>query len=150
MNRLEELGRRFQVPPAGLEALRAMQIDYGQGWLFGRPCEAWPQEAVAAPEPCRPVAVSGRLERDLERACTASDASEAIGGGRTQALPLFRSTLQRAQRGTENLRNSAALDLELAGELDEGAHGQAFSHLVCGQGLAGEMGGAFGGGCAHG
>ena len=33
-----------------LEALRAMEIDYGQGWLFGRPGEAWPQESAATPE----------------------------------------------------------------------------------------------------
>jgi diguanylate cyclase (GGDEF)-like protein len=61
-----------------LEALRAMEIDYGQGWLFGRPGEAWPREQVAAPEPPCRVAVSGRLEGDLERAATAGDASEAI------------------------------------------------------------------------
>ncbi|WP_053226541.1 EAL domain-containing protein [Solirubrobacter soli] len=61
-----------------LEALRAMEIDYGQGWLFGRPGEAWPREQPATPaRPC-PVTVSGRLERDLEKACTARDASEAI------------------------------------------------------------------------
>ena len=62
-----------------LEALRAMEIDYGQGWLFGRPGEAWPREASACEsEPARRVAVSGRLERDLDKACTARDASEAI------------------------------------------------------------------------
>jgi diguanylate cyclase (GGDEF)-like protein len=62
-----------------LEALRAMEIDYGQGWLFGRPGEAWPQDAPASPaRPCRSVA-SGKFERDLERACTARDASEAVG-----------------------------------------------------------------------
>src|SRR5262245_9658935 len=61
-----------------LEALRAMEIDYGQGWLFGRPGEAWPREQAAAPEAPSRVAVSGRLERDLERASTARDASEAI------------------------------------------------------------------------
>src|SRR5215207_9038001 len=61
-----------------LEALRAMDIDYGQGWLFGRPGEAWPQESTATPETPRRAAASGRLERDLERACTARDASEAV------------------------------------------------------------------------
>lgn len=61
-----------------LEALRAMDIDYGQGWLFGRPGEAWPRDEVAVAEPvCRGV-VSGRLERDLDRACTARDASDAV------------------------------------------------------------------------
>ena len=39
-----------------LEALRAMEIDYGQGWLFGRPGEAWPQEPSAAPAVPRPRA----------------------------------------------------------------------------------------------
>ena len=63
--------------PEELEALRAMQIDYGQGWLFGRPGEAWPQELVTASAPPRAAAASGRLERDLERACTPRDASEA-------------------------------------------------------------------------
>jgi EAL domain-containing protein (putative c-di-GMP-specific phosphodiesterase class I)/GGDEF domain-containing protein/putative methionine-R-sulfoxide reductase with GAF domain len=61
-----------------LEALRAMDIDYGQGWLFGRPGEAWPGDVVAAPRPACRGATSGRLERDLERACTARDASEAV------------------------------------------------------------------------
>src|SRR3954466_11898883 len=37
--------------PEELETLRSMEIDYGQGWLFGRPAEAWPQELVTAPEP---------------------------------------------------------------------------------------------------
>ncbi len=61
-----------------LEALRAMEIDYGQGWLFGRPGEAWPADATpAAVAPCLGKA-SGRLERDLERACTARVASEAV------------------------------------------------------------------------
>jgi diguanylate cyclase (GGDEF)-like protein len=61
-----------------LDALRAMEIDYGQGWLFGRPGEAWPQEAAATPEVPGRVTVSGKLERDLERAGTARDASEAV------------------------------------------------------------------------
>ena len=37
-----------------LEALRAMEIDYGQGWLFGRPGEAWPADATPAPVPLVP------------------------------------------------------------------------------------------------
>jgi diguanylate cyclase (GGDEF)-like protein len=61
-----------------LEALRDMEVDYGQGWLFGRPGEAWPREPATLPAaPVRAI-VSGRLERDLERATTARDASEAI------------------------------------------------------------------------
>ena len=68
--------------PEELEALRAMEIDYGQGWLFGRPGEAWPKDIPAPSEPTwRAAAVSGggcRLERDLERAATARDACEAV------------------------------------------------------------------------
>ena len=40
--------------PEELEALRAMEIDYGQGWLFGRPGEAWPQDAAPRPQPRLP------------------------------------------------------------------------------------------------
>ena len=64
--------------PEELATLRAMDIDYGQGWLFGRPGEAWPRDTPAARLPIVRAAVSGRLERDLERACTARDASEAV------------------------------------------------------------------------
>jgi diguanylate cyclase (GGDEF)-like protein len=59
-----------------LEALRAMEIDYGQGWLFGRPGEAWPRDVTPAP-PAAARPATGRLERDLERAATARDACEA-------------------------------------------------------------------------
>ena len=55
-----------------------MEIDYGQGWLFGRPGEAWPRDTPAARLPAARAAVSGRLERDLERAGTAREASEAV------------------------------------------------------------------------
>jgi diguanylate cyclase (GGDEF)-like protein len=64
--------------PEELEVLRDMEIDYGQGWLFGRPGEAWPCEQAAPRPAASPVVASGRLERDLERAGTARDASEAI------------------------------------------------------------------------
>src|SRR6201991_5051552 len=37
--------------PEELESLRAMEIDYGQGWLFGRPGEAWPRDVAPAPDP---------------------------------------------------------------------------------------------------
>ena len=56
-----------------------MEIDYGQGWLFGRPGEAWPRDVTPRrPSPSAAPPASGRLERDLERAGTARDASEAI------------------------------------------------------------------------
>src|SRR3954471_6963656 len=63
-----------------LEALRAMDIDYGQGYLFGRPGDAWPADAPGAPAagPCAPPAGAERLERELERARTAREASEAV------------------------------------------------------------------------
>ncbi len=61
-----------------LELLRDIEIDYGQGWLFGRPSAPWPHDDAAPPAaPCRSAA-SGRLERDLERAVCARDASEAV------------------------------------------------------------------------
>ena len=71
--------------PEELEALRAMEIDYGQGWLFGRPGEAWPADATPAPvPPCRGKA-SGRLERDLERAL--HGARRQRGGRRSPVAP---------------------------------------------------------------
>src|SRR3954447_24963498 len=33
--------------PEELDTLRAMDIELGQGWLFGRPAAPWPQDAVA-------------------------------------------------------------------------------------------------------
>jgi diguanylate cyclase (GGDEF)-like protein len=64
--------------PEELAALRALEIDYGQGWLFGRPGAAWPADAEAAPAaPVRPPAAE-RLERELERAVSARGACEAV------------------------------------------------------------------------
>jgi diguanylate cyclase (GGDEF)-like protein len=63
--------------PEELEVLRGADVDYGQGWLFGRPAEAWPDEPAARPSaPPRPP--SGRLERELASATSAPEASEAI------------------------------------------------------------------------
>ena len=63
--------------PEELEVLREAEVDYGQGWLFGRPAEAWPEEPSArAVAPLRPPA--GRLERELAAATNAREASEAI------------------------------------------------------------------------
>jgi diguanylate cyclase (GGDEF)-like protein len=64
--------------PEELETLRAMEIDYGQGWLFGRPSAPWPQDAPGVPAASRPAFAGGRLERDLERAEGARDACEAV------------------------------------------------------------------------
>ncbi len=60
-----------------LEALRAMEIELGQGWLFGRPAAPWPKDAVSEARAPRRAPASGRLERDLERAECARDACEA-------------------------------------------------------------------------
>jgi len=60
-----------------LQVLRDADVDYGQGWLFGRPAEAWPEEpSVRQPAPPRPP--SGRLERELAAATNAPEAAEAI------------------------------------------------------------------------
>ena len=60
-----------------LETLRAMEIDYGQGWLFGRPSAPWPEDAAPAAPARRPPG-TGRLERDLERARDAREACDAV------------------------------------------------------------------------
>jgi diguanylate cyclase (GGDEF)-like protein len=63
--------------PEELAILRDAEVDYGQGWLFGRPGPAWPDEPAArAPSPPRPPA--GRLERELAAATTAREAAEAV------------------------------------------------------------------------
>jgi len=63
--------------PEELQILREAEVDYGQGWLFGRPAEAWPEERATrtAPAPSPPA---GRLERELAAATNAREASEAI------------------------------------------------------------------------
>src|SRR5215211_2425375 len=63
--------------PEELQILRDADVDYGQGWLFGRPAEAWPAEPSARPSvPPRPA--SGRLERELAAATSAPEAAETI------------------------------------------------------------------------
>ncbi len=37
--------------PEELAVLRAAEVDYGQGWLFGRPAPAWPEEPDTRPTP---------------------------------------------------------------------------------------------------
>jgi diguanylate cyclase (GGDEF)-like protein len=61
-----------------LDTLRAMDIELGQGWLFGRPSAPWPQDAGAEAGTPRRRPASGRLERDLERAETAREACDAV------------------------------------------------------------------------
>jgi diguanylate cyclase (GGDEF)-like protein len=62
-----------------LEVLRAAEVDFGQGWLFGRPGVAWPPE----PEPAdrrmlAAVPAGGRLERAIGSALTVADASTVV------------------------------------------------------------------------
>jgi diguanylate cyclase (GGDEF)-like protein len=61
--------------PEELAVLRDAGADYGQGWLFGRPAEAWPEEPHTryAAVPARP---SGRLQSDFAAATTAREAAE--------------------------------------------------------------------------
>ena len=59
--------------------LRAAEVDFGQGWLFGRPGVAWPPEPESAGR--RPLAAApagGRLERAVASAETVRDASTVI------------------------------------------------------------------------
>jgi diguanylate cyclase (GGDEF)-like protein len=83
--------------PEELEALRAMEIELGQGWLFGRPAAPWPQDATAETRVPRRAAASGRLERDVERAACAREACEAVADhlARRGLLP----TIYLAQAG---------------------------------------------------
>ena len=65
--------------PEELEVLRGAEVDFGQGWLFGRPSAAWPPEPEA---PTRRLLASapagGRLERALASASTVRDASVVV------------------------------------------------------------------------
>ena len=63
--------------PEELAILRDAEVDYGQGWLFGRPAEAWPEAPSARPS-APPRAPTGRLERELAAATSVREASEAI------------------------------------------------------------------------
>jgi diguanylate cyclase (GGDEF)-like protein len=60
-----------------LEVLRAAEVEFGQGWLFGRPGEAWPE----APAEERRLVVApggGRLERAVASAETVRDACAVV------------------------------------------------------------------------
>jgi EAL domain-containing protein (putative c-di-GMP-specific phosphodiesterase class I) len=71
-----------------LEVLRDIEIEYGQGWLFGRPSAPWPQDiapgfVASTPAPARPApaapadASAERLERALGRTGDTAAACEA-------------------------------------------------------------------------
>ena len=62
-----------------LAGLRAAEVDFGQGWLFGRPTVAWPPEPESGGR--RPLAAApagGRLERAVGSAATVRDASTVV------------------------------------------------------------------------
>jgi len=65
--------------PEELAVLREAGVDYGQGWLFGRPAEPWPADPEAAAVPLHvSSAGGGRLERAVGSAPTVRDASTVV------------------------------------------------------------------------
>jgi diguanylate cyclase (GGDEF)-like protein len=65
--------------PEELAVLREAEADFGQGWLFGRPAEAWPADAEVAAAPLNVSSTGGgRLERAVASAPTVRDASTVV------------------------------------------------------------------------
>jgi diguanylate cyclase (GGDEF)-like protein len=65
--------------PEELAVLRAAEVDFGQGWLFGRPGEPWPAEPEAGPRRVLGSSPSGgRLERAVASAGTLRDAATVV------------------------------------------------------------------------
>src|SRR5690349_10312878 len=65
--------------PEELAVLREAEVDYGQGWLFGRPAEPWPADPGAAAVPLHVSSTGGgRLERAVASAPTVRDASTVV------------------------------------------------------------------------
>jgi diguanylate cyclase (GGDEF)-like protein len=65
--------------PEELAVLRDADVDYGQGWLFGRPVEAWPADSAGGPALRLSVQRGGdRLERGVEAAATVREAAEVV------------------------------------------------------------------------
>jgi diguanylate cyclase (GGDEF)-like protein len=65
--------------PEELAVLRAAEVDFGQGWLFGRPSEPWPADPETAVAPLRVASpAGGRLERALASAPTVRDAATVV------------------------------------------------------------------------
>ena len=65
--------------PEELAVLRAAEVDFGQGWLFGRPGVAWPPEPESSGRRLLAAApAGGRLERAVASAETVRDASTVI------------------------------------------------------------------------
>ena len=62
-----------------LEVLRAADVDFGQGWLFGRPGEPWPAEPTVAGRPLLAAEpAGGRLERAVASAANVRDACTLV------------------------------------------------------------------------
>jgi diguanylate cyclase (GGDEF)-like protein len=61
-----------------LAVLRDAGIDFGQGWLFGRPSPAWPQDAESAPAAARRVATAMPPDDALEAADSVPAAANAV------------------------------------------------------------------------
>ncbi|HWM09696.1 MAG TPA: EAL domain-containing protein, partial [Solirubrobacteraceae bacterium] len=65
--------------PEELEVLRAAEVDFGQGWLFGRPGTPWPPEpAPAGKRALASAPAGGRLERAVGSAATLRDAATVV------------------------------------------------------------------------
>ena len=79
--------------PEELAILRDAEVDYGQGWLFGRPAAAWPEEPSArAAAPPRPP--TGRLQRSI----SATPAAPGCVGDSALSTP---ATRPRTRSGTQ-------------------------------------------------
>jgi diguanylate cyclase (GGDEF)-like protein len=67
-----------------LAVLRAAEVDYGQGWLFGRPSAVWPDVLAPPGAPPPPPLLApaesrrGRLQRELARVPDAKSACQAV------------------------------------------------------------------------
>src|SRR4051794_29456217 len=67
-----------------LEVLREAEVDFAQGWLLGRPGDAWPEVPELAPSPQAPSLTEsgiqriGRLEHDLASAMAPKEACGAV------------------------------------------------------------------------
>ena len=64
--------------PEELAVLRAAEVDFGQGWLFGRPGVAWPPEPESSGRRLAVAPGGGRLERAVASAETVRDACTVV------------------------------------------------------------------------
>ena len=71
--------------PEELEVLRAAEVDFGQGWLFGRPGEAWPAEPMRQPPRAARRGARGRAPRACDR--LRADRARRLHGRRRAPRP---------------------------------------------------------------